>query len=325
VTNIAEDEDSLVILQFLETLPNLQVLEVDPPLLPAYLSQFISSIQHTALLELVLDITRKPVEGLPTAGLSGLERLCITWRAYDNPNEPGSSLAHLYELIRPSLTTLVVLTVDNMPESDGLSVSDLHLLKPTANTLRTFECTLQSADESILDTIPAILPHLTGLSIIWDDYLKKHSVLWKDEHIQALSKNNNLIDLELSSNFEVNAQDTSAIAEDDYAWLVRCYKRRLKATQDIALACPRLEQCIWVQMGADFNESSEIDHSFFVEERMTGGNMTRVVRGIEQGWMGRNYDTRYRGGGIVKCKLKHLPGDIIGQEDGVEFYLHVRA
>ena len=43
--------------------------------------------------------------------------------------------------------------------------------------------------------------------------------------------------------------------------------------------------------------------------------MTRVVRGIKQHWMGRDHDTRYRGGGIVKCKLEDLPGDIIGRND----------
>jgi len=54
-------------------------------------------------------------------------------------------------------------------------------------------------------------------------------------------------------------------------------------------------------------------HSFIVEERMTGGNVTRVVRGIKQDWMGRDHDDE--GGGIVKCKLEDLPGDIIGQND----------
>ena len=48
---------------------------------------------------------------------------------------------------------------------------------------------------------------------------------------------------------------------------------------------------------------------------MTGGNMTRVVRGIKQPWMGRDHDTRHQGGGIVNCKLEDLPGDIIGQND----------
>ena len=136
----------------------------------------------------------------------------------------------------------------------------------------------------------------------------------QDAHIQALSKNNNLTDLELTSDFEVNAQDTVRIG-NDYAWIVRCYKRRLKATQDIASACPRLQRCGWVQLVSGSGESFEMFHSFIIEERMTDGKVTRVVRGIKQDWMGRDYDTRYRGGGIVKCRLEDLPGDIIGRND----------
>jgi hypothetical protein len=136
----------------------------------------------------------------------------------------------------------------------------------------------------------------------------------QDTHIQALSKNNNLTDLTLSLDFEVNAQDTVR-ADDDYAWFVRCYKRRLKATQDIASACPRLQRCSWVQMGTGHKKYFKMSHSFIVEERMTGGNVTRVVRGIKQHWMGRDHDTRLWGGGIVKCKLEDLPGDIIGRND----------
>ena len=174
---IGEDEDSLIIFQFLETLPNLQVLKIEVP--PAYLSQFISSIRHTALLELILDTgNRVPVEGPPTAGLAGLEKLSIIWKAVNNPNEPGSSLAHLYELIRPSLTTLVKLRIENrLPAFRG--AFDLQLLKPAADTLRTFDYTLQSADDSILDTIPEILPHLTKLSITWNYSFTEHSILWK--------------------------------------------------------------------------------------------------------------------------------------------------
>ena len=133
----------------------------------------------------------------------------------------------------------------------------------------------------------------------------------QDAHIQALSKYNNLTDLTLSSDFEVNAQDTVK-ADNDFAWFVRCYKRRLKATQDIAPACPRLERCTWVQMRIGHKKYSQMSHSFIVEERMTGDNMTRVVRGIKQQWMGRDHDT-WRG--IVKCKLEDLPGDIIGRND----------
>jgi hypothetical protein len=111
-------------------------------------------MRYAPLLELVLDAGNyAAVEGLPTAGLAGLEKLFISWNMNDNPNELGSSLAHLYELIRPSLTTLVKLRIDNEPEELGADF-DLQLLKPAGDPLQTFEYTLQSSDENILDTIP---------------------------------------------------------------------------------------------------------------------------------------------------------------------------
>jgi hypothetical protein len=177
-------------------LPNLRVLDIGEYVPSAYLYQFISSIRHTALLELVLYSGYAPVEGPPTAGLAGLEKLSIFWNVADNPDEPGSSLAHLYELIRPTLTTLVKLKIDidlndlvgdfdfqvPKPSADTLRTFDLQLLKPAADTLRTFEYTLLSADESILDIIPAILPHLTNLSIEREHSVysvMEHSILWK--------------------------------------------------------------------------------------------------------------------------------------------------
>ena len=73
---------------------------------------------------------------------------------------------------------LVELKIYHTPD-ELLGDFDLQILKPTANTLRTFESTLQRADESILDTIPTILPHLTKLSIKWENAFTNHSVLWK--------------------------------------------------------------------------------------------------------------------------------------------------
>ena len=98
----------------------------------------------------------------------------------------------------------------------------------------------------------------------------------QDAHIQALSKNNNLIDLTLSSDFEVNAQDT-AKADNDYAWFVRCYKRRLEATQDLVSACLQLQRCSWLHKGTGLKRNFKMTHSFIVEERMTDGNVARVV------------------------------------------------
>ena len=110
----------------------------------------------------------------------------------------------------------------------------------------------------------------------------------------------------------MNAQDTMKSGINDYAWFVHSYIQRLKATQGIALACPRLQRCRWVQMGLSDGNFFDMSHPFIVEERMTGGNATRVVRGIKQDWMGRDHKGR---GTIVKCKLEDLPGDIFGRND----------
>ena len=101
------------------------------------------------------------MEGPPTAGLSGLENLAISWYLDNSSNAPGSPCAHLYELIRPSLTTLVELRIEYTPYPNF----DLQLLKSTGHTLRVFEYNLQINDEIILHTIPEIFPHLTKLTI----------------------------------------------------------------------------------------------------------------------------------------------------------------
>lgn len=65
-----------------------------------------------ALLELDFCTSFARVVGPPAVGLPGLEKLSMGWNAKDNPNEPRSSLAHLYELIWPTLTTLVELRLN---------------------------------------------------------------------------------------------------------------------------------------------------------------------------------------------------------------------
>lgn len=114
----------------------------------------------------------------------------------------------------------------------------------------------------------------------------------------------------MSSDFEVAAGDTRTGSED-YAWFVRSYKRRLKATQDVALACANLQQCIWVQMGINHRNFS-LKHPFVVENRVVEGDTTRVVRGVKQHWMGDTHD-----GSVVDA------GDIIGENgspDPDEYY-----
>ncbi|KAF9483966.1 hypothetical protein BDN70DRAFT_873103 [Pholiota conissans] len=311
-------DSSIAIFEFLQTLPNLQVFiyrQLGPLISPSELSQLLSSLRHAPILELGIHTGMyNAVEGPLVIGLSGLQKLSITWPSNDIPDEPGSSVAHLFALIQPSLTTLVELFVDYTPEELSAPL-DLRLLSPAGNTLQVFEYTLQSPDDKILDIIPEIFPDLTKLAITWDNVIEEHSLLWKDAHILSLAKNNNLIELTLSSDFEVDAED-EVRADQDYAWFVRSYTRRLKATQDVATACPRLQRCNWVQMRIGKNNTS-MTHPFIIEEQTSDGKQVRHVRGIKQQWMGKDR-IFWRDNSVVKCKLEDLPGDIIGENDPPE-------
>jgi len=135
--------------------------------------------------------------------------------------------------------------------------------------------------------------------------------------MSSLAKNVNLTELTLSSDFEITADDT-VVADENYAWYIRSYKRRLKATQDVAAACRSIQKCNWIQLQIGHQAYSSMVHPFIVEEKkLPSGDVTRVVRGVKQFWMGRDQEfwlTRE----IVKCKLEDLPGDIIGEHDPEE-------
>ena len=64
----------------------------------------------------------------------------------------------------------------------------------------------------------------------------------------------------------------------------------------------------------NIHQLTDLKHSFIVEERVLDSIKTKLVRGLTQQWMGRDYDC-WETGGIVKCKLEDLPGDIIGEND----------
>jgi len=146
--------------------------------------------------------------------------------------------------------------------------------------------------------------------ITYETSLKAYESL-QDEHINILARNKNLVDLTLSSDFEVGSNDPLKF-EENFTWFVRCYKRRLKATQDVFSACENLERCCWIQI--THRQIPDLEHSFIVEERVLGGKKTKMVRGLQQEWMGRDYDC-LETGGVVKCKLEDLPGDIIGENN----------
>ena len=69
--------------------------------------------------------------------------------------------AHMYDFIRPSFSTLVALDIH--PDSDKL---DLLLLRPLGGTLREFAYRVNGFDPAVLETIPVVFPHLTGLELV---------------------------------------------------------------------------------------------------------------------------------------------------------------
>ncbi|KAG6827709.1 hypothetical protein H0H92_010710, partial [Tricholoma furcatifolium] len=287
--------------------------------------RFFNSIRHAPLVELSFGIgSDSLIEGPPVEGISSLEKLRIEWYADDDPNVPGNSADHLYHLIRPSLQTLVELKVENYPETGGVDL-DIRLLSDAGKTLRVFDWTMLNHDEAIqVDAIPEIFPRLTKLVLEWRRNEDEHSLRWKmmslkyqlqDSHLLSLEKNTNLDELQLSSDLEEDIEDTVR-GDNDYAWYVRCYKRRLETTRKISDAMPRLRKCRWLQLGTG-SYGRYMIHRFVIEERLPSPGehqVVHVLRGIRQRWMGDDKPDRYEGG-IVKCKLEDLPGDIIDEFD----------
>ena len=180
--SIRKEDDSDVLFRFLETLPNLNSLKYRQYGLlirPKDFSKLIASLRRAPLLEFSIDTGNYgTVEGLPPAGPPFLKRLYITWYLSDDPNVPDSSSAHLGELIRPSLATLVELKIENQRAKLGADL-DLQLLRPAGNTLQIFDYTLRNHDDTILNIIPEIFPRLVKLSIKWSNRPMGHSILWE--------------------------------------------------------------------------------------------------------------------------------------------------
>ncbi|KAG6826819.1 hypothetical protein H0H92_014288 [Tricholoma furcatifolium] len=278
--------------------------------------ELFDSIRDAHLSELALDTRRYfIVEGPPTDGIACLKRLSIRWSGNDSPSTPGSSLDHLYHLIRPSLSTLVELRIENYPETGN--DLDLRLLRQAGETLRVFDYSMRNHDEGVLDLIPEIFPHLTKLALQWELLVVSDETL--DSYIVPLSQNKNLLDLQLSFDFENIHNDLVRRTDADYAWYIRCYKRRLEATHKLVGAgvLPLLRTCGWVHLGTGPKVRSML-HSFAIEDR--GPEIaSRVVRGVKQSWMGADHEDERRGRiTTVKCKLEDLPGDIIGENDPSE-------
>ncbi|KAG6808402.1 hypothetical protein H0H92_004259 [Tricholoma furcatifolium] len=310
------NDGSNTFFQFLRSFPNLRAFNYyqSSGLVPP--RELFDSIRDAPLSELTLSISSYfIVEGPPTKGLASLERLSIYWTGTDSSSTPGGSLDHLYHLIQPSLATLIV--------------------SKAGETLRIFHYNMRNFDEGVLDVVPEIFPHLTNLALewatFWDEELDEvYSLHWKvtcflcvkftargiesdhrqDSHIASLSRNKNLLDLQLSFDFEYEFNDL-VTSDEDYAWYIRCYKRRLDATNKLLHVMPLLRTCRWLHLGTGPSVRSML-HPFVIDERGIAG---RTVRGVKQDWMGADRKDQWRDNTIVKCKLEDLPGDIIGEND----------
>ena len=142
------------------------------------MSQLIDSLRHAPLLEFTLDTgLNVPIEGPPIVGLPGLKKLSVVWKIDDAAEQPGSAHRYLYDLIRPSLSTLIDLCIKDRPLRPGINF-DLRLLEPAGYNLQTFEYSFKSLDDSVLYAIPVIFPYLSKLKIEWCNGVNP-SLSWK--------------------------------------------------------------------------------------------------------------------------------------------------
>ena len=77
-----------------------------------------------------------------------------------------SHYAHIYDIIRPSFSTLVELEIYPGPVVLDPVILDLLPLRPVGRTLRKFVYRVDGFDPDILDTIPDVFPHLTTLELM---------------------------------------------------------------------------------------------------------------------------------------------------------------
>ncbi|KAJ3482517.1 hypothetical protein NLI96_g6917 [Meripilus lineatus] len=313
-------DDRCIIFELLRTLPNLHTFEclgVWHLVHMDGLSELVDSIRHAPLSELYLYTAKNfDIKGPPIEGLSSLRKLSISWFVDDGKsNHPGGPVDHLYHLIQPSIGTLVELQLKN--DYPNVADLDLYLLKGAGETLRIFDYTMQHHDENVLEIIPKIFPNLTKLALTWCrvQNSKDLASIVQDSHMLSLTKNTNLEDLQLSSDFELE-EDDPVCSDDDYAWFVRSYKRRLAATIKVSETIPYLRKCNWLQLRVNHEGGSTMLHPFIIEGESNSASRdgsVRVVRGVKQWWMGRDHKVGYME--IVKCKLEDLPGSIVGEND----------
>ena len=260
-----------ILFPFLRSLPHLQSFRW---------SHFHRLVRNPTLHQLVACLRHSPLEHftywaphqvseLVVTGPPRLKTLSVKLCVFKSQSQNSSlsfsvsNNAHVYDLIRPSFSTLVELEI-----YPGSVVVDLLPLRPVGSTLRKFVYGGNGFDPDILDTISDVFPHLTTLELtVWN---RSRDFRWKVRnqlafflltssetsslqaaYDQALAKNSKLQYL------AVFAEDFLFCDSDDrWAHLDsecrNCVDQRVKATRVLAMVCTGLKRCWWKNRHAQF-------------------------------------------------------------------------
>ena len=101
--------------------------------------------------------------GEPIAGPEGLESITVTWCASDGL-VPGSSVSHLYKLLRPSLGTLMELELHDYPILDFLAFG------PPCMSLCMLKYTTYIQSPKALEAVSQMFPNITRLELVFLAY-----------------------------------------------------------------------------------------------------------------------------------------------------------
>ena len=177
----------ICVFQTLETLPNLSTLNFSELITPIRfhdLPLLLKIAQRTQLRHLSFGTVEGSVASGPrVAGPADLESASIEWHVSDDPQDPNSSAAHLYEFLRPSIGTLSRLEIvhrdsDDKTGSGTAQFLDFRQFGPPCVSVRNLKYTTYSRSPKALEAVAEMFPNLVTLSIIFDWTNDRMCAVW---------------------------------------------------------------------------------------------------------------------------------------------------
>lgn len=166
-------DNRIIFFRLLRSLRNLQSLSFErfSPLDLSDVATLVETTLNAPLRHLSLEFDNRNIPGnVIVSGPAGLETLTVGWDV-DGHGRRGSSLAHLYELIQPSLETLTVLKLYLAPAMVETKIDfDLAFLKPAGTNMRVFRYKTYFPNPDVLRILPEIFPNLRELVLTLDSY-----------------------------------------------------------------------------------------------------------------------------------------------------------